>query len=116
MCCSTSTGRARSNSICACAPDIVGVFILPPSAAELKSRLERRAEDAGDVIQRRLKNAGNEITHWTEYDYVLINEDFQKTFEQLKSILAAERARRIRQSDLESHVAGLEKDLAKLTA
>jgi len=96
--------------------DVVGVFILPPAAQELKNRLERRAEDAGQVIQRRLRNARNEITHWEEYDYVLVNEDFQRTFEQLNSILAAERARRTRQLDLADFIAMLDAELAKLTA
>ena len=96
--------------------DIVGVFILPPSANELKSRLERRAEDAGDVIQRRLRNARHEIKHWIEYDYVLVNEDFQTTFVQLKEILSAERARRVRQVDLARQVERLDQELANLTS
>jgi guanylate kinase len=96
--------------------DIVGVFILPPSASELKHRLERRAEDAADVIQRRLRNAQTEIAHWAEYDYVLINEDFQHTFEQLRNILSAERVRRARQTSLAGHIDTLERELAKLTS
>jgi guanylate kinase len=96
--------------------DIVGVFILPPTAFELKSRLERRAEDAADTIQRRMRNARSEIKHWVEYDYVLFNEDFQTAFEQLKQILSAERARRVRQNDLASQVERLDQELAKLTS
>jgi len=96
--------------------DIVGVFILPPSAVELKHRLERRAEDSGDIIQRRLRNARTEIEHWKEYDYVLVNEDLNRTFEQLKHILAAERTRRTRQNTLAAHVANLDQDLARLTS
>jgi guanylate kinase len=95
--------------------DVVGVFVLPPSAAELKSRLERRAEDAGDVIQRRLRNARNEIKHWEEYDYVIVNEDFQAAFERLKDILSAERARRAHQADLAQRIETLDQELAKLT-
>jgi guanylate kinase len=95
--------------------DVVGVFVLPPSAAELKSRLERRAEDAGDVIQRRLRNARNEIKHWEEYDYVIVNEDFGTAFEQLKDILSAERAKRAHQADLAQRVEKLDQELAKLT-
>jgi guanylate kinase len=94
--------------------DIVGVFVLPPSATELKHRLERRAEDSGEVIHRRLRNARTEIEHWTEYDYVLVNEDLNRTFEQLTHILAAERSRRIRQTGLAAHVAGLDAELSKL--
>jgi guanylate kinase len=95
--------------------DVVGVFVLPPSAVELKSRLERRAEDAEAIIQRRLRNARNEIKHWVEYDYVIVNEDFQAAFEQLKDILSAERARRAHQADLAQRIEKLDQDLAKLT-
>jgi len=74
--------------------DVVGVFILPPSMAELRARLERRAEDARDVIDRRLANARTEITHWGEYDYVVVNRDLQESFDAVRAILAAERGRR----------------------
>jgi guanylate kinase len=96
--------------------DVVGVFILPPSAAELKHRLERRAEDAPAVISRRLKNARTEIEHWNEYDYVLINEDLNNTFSKLTSILAAERLRRGRQLALEGTVKRLDGELGDLIA
>jgi len=84
--------------------DIVSVFILPPSMAELRSRLQRRAEDAEDVIERRLKNAAEEISHWRDYDYVLINEDLNKTFEDVKAILRAERLRRDRREGMHSFI------------
>ena len=84
--------------------DVVSVFILPPSMAELKARLERRAEDAPEVIERRLRNAREEIAHWDAYDYVLVNDDLQRTFGDLKAILCAERLRRPRQPDLRVHV------------
>jgi guanylate kinase len=74
--------------------DVVSVFVLPPSAGELKARLERRAEDSGDTIRRRLKNAAKEIPHWAEYDYVLVNRDLDRSFRDLRHILAAERAKR----------------------
>jgi guanylate kinase len=74
--------------------DVVSVFVLPPSARELKARLERRAEDSGEVIRRRLKNAAKEIPHWAEYDYVLINRDLDRSYRDLRSILRAERAKR----------------------
>jgi guanylate kinase len=80
--------------------DVVSLFVLPPSMAELKARLERRAEDAPEVIARRLANAREEIAHWSAYDYVLVNDDLQRTFGELKAILAAERLRRERQSGL----------------
>ncbi len=74
--------------------DVVSVFVLPPSARELKARLERRAEDSADTIRRRLQNAAKEIPHWAEYDYVLINRDLDRSFRDLRHILAAERAKR----------------------
>jgi guanylate kinase len=87
--------------------DVVRVFLLPPSMAELKARLERRAEDRDDVIARRLLNARAEIEHWREYDYVIVNEDLQRTLGAVRAILAAERLRRARQSSLDSFVANL---------
>ena len=93
--------------------DVVSVFVLPPSASELKARLERRAEDSDEVIARRLRNAGEEIPHWTEYDYVLINADLEESFAQLRAILTAERLKRILRSDLEECVAKLLADLGR---
>jgi guanylate kinase len=87
--------------------DVVSVFVLPPSMAELKARLERRAEDSPEVIERRLRNAREEIAQWGSYDYVLVNDDLQRTFEDLKAILAAERLRRDRQLGLDAFVDGL---------
>lgn len=74
--------------------DVVSVFVLPPSARELKTRLERRAEDSGETIRRRLINAAKEIPHWAEYDYVLINRDLDRSFRDLRHILGAERTKR----------------------
>jgi guanylate kinase len=79
--------------------DAVTVFILPPSMKELRARLERRAEDARDAIERRLENARKEIARWKQYDYVLVNDDLQATFEELLAILRAERRRRPRRSE-----------------
>jgi guanylate kinase len=73
--------------------DVVTIFILPPSMKELQARLERRAEDSTETIAKRLDNARNEILRWTQYDYVLINDDLQRTFDDLLSVLAAERSR-----------------------
>ena len=80
--------------------DVVSVFLLPPSMAELKSRLERRAEDSAEAIKRRLANALEEITHWKEYDYVVINDDLNRAFRQVQSILTAERLRKDRRPGL----------------
>jgi len=79
-----------------CAGDCVTIFILPPSMKELRARLERRAEDKPEVIEMRLNEARNEILRWTDYDYVLINEDLQTTVADLSAILAAERRRTLR--------------------
>ena len=80
--------------------DVVSIFILPPSMEELKKRLVRRAEDAEEVINKRLKNAMEEIPHWNEYDYVVINDDLDKAFSQVKAILVAERLRQDRRHGL----------------
>jgi len=95
--------------------DVVSVFVLPPSAAELKSRLERRAEDAAAVIQRRLKNAVEEILHWEEYDYILVNRDLDKSFARLRAILTAERLKRVKMTDLQTFVGQLLGDLKKVS-
>lgn len=80
--------------------DVVSIFLLPPSMEELQSRLVRRAEDAEDVIRKRLENAREEITHWREYDYVVVNRDLDRAFSQVRSILTAERLRRDRRPGL----------------
>ncbi|MEL6921456.1 MAG: guanylate kinase [Pseudomonadota bacterium] len=84
--------------------DIVSVFILPPSMEELRARLQRRAEDSQEVIERRLKNAAAEISHWRDYDYVLINRDLNKTFDDVKAILRAERLRQDRRTGMHGFV------------
>lgn len=80
--------------------DVVSIFVLPPSMTELKSRLIRRAEDSDDVIEKRLKNAAEEILHWREYDYVVVNKDLTVAFSQIQSILTAERLRKDRRPGL----------------
>jgi guanylate kinase len=87
--------------------DIVSIFILPPSMAELKSRLQRRAEDSPETIQKRLANARNEIEHWRDYDYVVINRDLDQAYQQVLSIVAAERLRRDRNPGLFDYVTRL---------
>ncbi|WID96798.1 guanylate kinase [Bosea vestrisii] len=76
--------------------DVVAIFILPPSMAELRSRLVRRAEDAPEVIARRLDNARDEIARWSVYDYVIVNDDLGAAYESVRSILSAERLKRSR--------------------
>lgn len=87
--------------------DVVTIFILPPSMAELRSRLVRRAEDAPDVIAKRLANARDEIARWNKYDYVIVNDDLQAAYESVKAILIAERLKRERATGLSAFVAGL---------
>ena len=89
--------------------DVATIFILPPSMRELRARLERRAEDKPEVIARRLEAARNEITRWKLYDYVLINDDLQRTLGDVLAILAAERLKRTR---VEPAVAGFVARLA----
>ena len=96
--------------------DIVSVFVLPPSAAELRARLLRRADTPPDVIARRLANARTEIAQWKRYDYVLLNDDVQVAFRSLQAILAAERARRVERPAIEALVRQLDAELAELTA
>ncbi|HRE20426.1 MAG TPA: guanylate kinase [Rhabdaerophilum sp.] len=97
-------------------PDVVSVFILPPSIEELQRRLKRRAEDADHVIFRRLQTAETEIAHWNDYDYVLVNEDIDRCFGELKQILTAERMKRHRQAHLVDDVRVLLQDLTKVLA
>ncbi len=87
--------------------DVVSIFILPPSMAELQSRLHRRAEDSEQVISTRLANARAEIEHWREYDYVVVNDDLNRAFSSLRSIVEAERLRRDRRPGLFDFVNGL---------
>lgn len=87
--------------------DVVSVFILPPSMAELRSRLRRRAEDAPDVIERRLQNARVEMEHWHDYEYVILNEDLDRAYAEVKAIVIAERLRRDRRPGLFDFVSDL---------
>lgn len=89
----------------AAAPDdVVGIFILPPSMVELERRLHSRAEDSEEVIKKRMARSLDEISHWEEYDYVLVNTRIEETLAQIKQILAAERLKRRRQTWLTLHV------------
>jgi guanylate kinase len=91
--------------------DLVTVFVLPPSAAELHRRLKSRAQDSESVIRRRMAEAGREMSHWREYDYVIINYDLERAFAELRAILAAERLKRARQTGLPTFVRELQKRL-----
>jgi len=87
--------------------DIVSIFILPPSMEELKSRLQRRAEDSAETIEKRLANAREEIGHWQEYDYVVVNDDLDRAYGAVRAIVTAERLRRNRRPGLFDFVNGL---------
>jgi guanylate kinase len=91
--------------------DLVTVFVLPPSAPELGRRLKSRAQDPESVIRRRMAEAGREMSHWREYDYVLINYDLERAFVELRAILAAERLKRERQTGLATFVRDLQAKL-----
>jgi guanylate kinase len=87
--------------------DVVTVFILPPSGKALERRLTERAQDAPEVVEARMRGASNEIQHWNEYDYVVINRDFDEALAAVRAILAAERSRRSRLTGLKDFVQGL---------
>jgi guanylate kinase len=87
--------------------DVVAVFILPPSAAALEERLRARAEDSEDVVVRRMRGASNEIQHWDEYDYVVVNDDIEQSVTAVRAILAAERLRRTRLTGLRGFIQNL---------
>jgi guanylate kinase len=97
-----------AKAIAAQAPaDVVQVFILPPSMLDLRRRLNARAQDAADVIERRLGRAKGEIAKWNQYDYVIVNEDFDLAYAELAHIYHAERLKRARNPGLGPFVAGL---------
>jgi guanylate kinase len=91
--------------------DVVGIFILPPSMAELERRLHARAEDSDEVIKQRMARSLSEISHWEEYDYVLVNTLLEQTLAQIRQILAAERLKRHRQMWLTLHVERLKQGI-----
>ena len=98
-----------------CRGDMVTVFILPPSIAELRARLERRAQDSMGTIEKRLRNARTEMEHYSEYDYVLVNEDLEQSVQMVRSILASARLHRSRQTTLDSFVEELKGQIDALT-
>ena len=89
------------------APHTLSIFVLPPSIRELHRRLVERGQDSPEVIAKRMQKSWDEISHWAEYDYVLINDDLQTTEARLKIIIEAARLKRIQQPGLNAHVRGL---------
>ena len=91
--------------------DLVSVFILPPTVRELERRLKSRAQDSKAVIHSRMAKAAGEMSHWPEYDYVIVNRDRAQAFAEIRAILAAERLKRERQIGLSSFVRALQAKL-----
>ena len=87
---------------------VLSVFVLPPSIAELRRRLVERGQDAPEVIAKRMQKSWDEISHWHGYDYVLVNDDLDTTFERLKAIIAAERLRQAQQPGLVPFIRALQ--------
>lgn len=86
---------------------VLSVFVLPPSIKELRRRLESRGQDSSEVIQKRMAKSWDEISHWDGYDYVLINDDLDATFERLKAIISAERLKLSQQPGMMDFIRGL---------
>ena len=84
--------------------DLISIFILPPSLKELAQRLRKRGLDSQEVIENRLAQTANELTHWAEYDYIIINQDLDHSVKEIHNILNSERLKRIRQPQLSSFV------------
>jgi guanylate kinase len=97
-----------------CRADMVTIFILPPSIKELRKRLERRAQDSQETIERRLRNAKLEMNHWQDYDYVLVNEDLDQSCARVRSILSASRLARPRLTKMASFVKDLQDQIDSL--
>jgi guanylate kinase len=91
--------------------DMASIFVLPPSIRELERRLRIRAQDDESVIRRRMAKAADELSHWPEYDYVVVNDDLDRAFADVRTILAAERLKRERQPGLSSYVRNLQAQL-----
>jgi guanylate kinase len=91
--------------------DMASIFLLPPSIAELERRLRARALDDERVIKGRMTKAGDELSHWAEYDYVVVNDDIRRSFDQVYAILAVERLKRERQPWISAYVRRLQSDL-----
>jgi guanylate kinase len=93
------------------AGDLVSVFVLPPSIPELERRLRTRAQDSDDTIHARMAKAADEMSHWAEYDYIVVNRDIDRAFLDVRAILSAERLKRERQTGLSAFVRGLQAEL-----
>ena len=106
-------GQQVRNSVRA--EDVVSIFVLPPSIAELERRLRSRAQDSDEIIHNRMRRSRDEISHWAEYDYVLVNSDVDAAAEQIRAIVTAERLRRSRQPGLLARVRSLNEEFEDRT-
>ncbi|WP_321363512.1 guanylate kinase [uncultured Celeribacter sp.] len=93
---------------------VLSIFVLPPSIKELRRRLETRGQDSAETIGKRMEKSWDEISHWDGYDYVLVNDDLELSFERLKTIIAAERLRRVQQPGLMGFVRGLQSEFEEV--
>ena len=93
---------------------VVSVFILPPSIKALQERLMKRAQDSSDTVKDRMRNSIGEIMHWKEYDYVIVNSNFEQTLHEVKSIITSEKLRRVRNSQLEEFIETLTNEFKEL--
>ncbi|WP_226553526.1 guanylate kinase [Celeribacter naphthalenivorans] len=93
---------------------VLSIFVLPPSIKELRRRLETRGQDSAETIGKRMEKSWDEISHWDGYDYVLVNDDLEVSFERLKTIIAAERLRRVQQPGLMGFVRGLQSEFEEV--
>lgn len=91
--------------------DLVKIFVLPPSSKELEKRLLKRNQDSDDIVKKRMSKASNEISHYAEYDYIIINEDFDVSLNKINSILIAEGLKRTRQRNIQNIIESLRNDL-----
>ena len=93
----------------------LSIFLLPPSIPELRRRLETRAKDTPETIAKRMQKSWDEISHWDGYDFVLVNDDLDETESRLKSIITAQRLRRLQQPGLSEHVRKLQQEFEEMT-
>ena len=95
---------------------VISIFILPPSIKELHDRLMNRAQDSSETVKDRMRKSIDEIMHWKEYDYVIVNRDFDKTLREVESIITSEKLRRVRNNELEQFVKTLTNEFKDLNS
>ena len=95
---------------------VISIFILPPSIKELHERLMNRAQDSSETVKDRMRKSIDEIMHWKEYDYVIVNRDFDKTLREVESIITSEKLRRVRNNELEQFVKTLTNEFKDLNS